>query len=120
VDIGAALLTASASHPFQPLAKCQLSTHCRHYALGYQCPMDWLAIVVLPAIWATAVYATPYVKTHRHSLSFALSLLAGLLAFASLRVGSEQLFVALFALACLTATAMFVAMLCKETRRNVS
>lgn len=48
--------------------------------------MDWLALLIPPLIWAKAVWASPVLKTNRHGLSGGLSLIAGGLMFASLRV----------------------------------
>jgi hypothetical protein len=48
--------------------------------------MDWLALLIPPLIWAKAVWVLPGLKTNRHGLSGGLSLLAGGLMCASLRV----------------------------------
>jgi len=55
--------------------------------------MEWLAIVGPPAIWLNAVFASPYLKTHRDGVSLSLSILAGLLAFAYLKLGDLTLFI---------------------------
>ena len=72
--------------------------------------MDWLALIVVPALWAKAVYASPNVATRRHGSSAALACLASLLLFASLRFG-HQVFPVIFSGACIITTAMFVALL---------
>lgn len=43
--------------------------------------MEWIAIVTPTAIWANAVWASPYLKTYRHRMSFFLSVIADLLLF---------------------------------------
>jgi hypothetical protein len=80
--------------------------------------MDWLALLVVPAIWALAVFASPFVRVRRHSVSLPLSIIAGLLGFASLRVASEQIFAALFVSAGLVTAAMFVVMFWPERRTS--
>lgn len=54
--------------------------------------MEWLAIIVPSALWAQAVWASPFLRTHRHRLSGILSILAGLLLFAALKMQLLLLF----------------------------
>lgn len=66
-------------------------TRLRNFGLPVLSPlgrvaMDWLALLIPPLIWAKADWASPVLKTNRHGLSGALSLVAGGLMFASLRV----------------------------------
>ena len=72
--------------------------------------MDWLVLIVIPALWATAVFAFPYVTTQRHGLSAALACVASLLLFTSLRSDHET-FPAILGAACIVTAAMFVALL---------
>jgi hypothetical protein len=48
--------------------------------------MDWLALVTPPLIWAKAAWLSPFLRTQRHGLSAALSLITGGLMFACFRV----------------------------------
>lgn len=46
---------------------------------GLHIPGLLLAFLVPPALWGKAVWASPYIKTHRQGLSGLLSLVTGLL-----------------------------------------
>ena len=72
--------------------------------------MDWLVLIVIPALWAKAVFASPYVTTQRHGLSAALACVASLLLFISLR-SDHGTFPAIFGAACIVAAATFIALL---------
>ncbi|UVO51631.1 hypothetical protein M0208_14365 [Sphingomonas sp. SUN019] len=48
--------------------------------------MDWPALITPPLIWATAVWVSPYLKTHRPTLAGVLALISSALMFASLRL----------------------------------
>jgi uncharacterized membrane protein len=48
-------------------------------------PLDVVAFVGPPAIWAKVAWASPFVKTYRHGVSGLLSLFTGLLMAAALR-----------------------------------
>jgi hypothetical protein len=72
--------------------------------------MDWLALLVIPALWAKAVFASPYLTTRRHGLSAVLACVASLLLFASLR-SDRELFPPIFGGACIVTAAMFAALL---------
>jgi len=72
--------------------------------------MEWWAFAILPLIWAKAVWLSPNVKTYRHRLSAAFSVLAGGLLFASLRL-ERSAFPILFGAAILAGIVMFVALL---------
>lgn len=84
--------------------------------------MDWLALLVVPALWAQAVYASPFLKTGRHGLSLGLAVIAGLLMFGSLRM-SNPASVALFIGGSIAIAAMIVSLLWKiadhKPKRNV-
>ena len=51
--------------------------------------MEWLALIVPPAIWFNTVFA----KTRRSAVSFALSIISGMLAVAYLKSGAITLFI---------------------------
>ena len=72
--------------------------------------MDWLALLAIPALWAKAVFASPYLTTRRHGLSFALACIASLALFAALRSGHAA-FPMIFGAACIATAAMFAALL---------
>ena len=72
--------------------------------------MDWLALVTPPLIWANAAWVQPFLKTYRHRLSGMLSLAAGGLMFAALRVADPTFHVVL-ALSGLALAAMFASLL---------
>jgi hypothetical protein len=69
-----------------------------------------LAFVVPPAIWAKAVWASPFVKTHRRGLSGCLSFATGSLLGASV-LGHNPWFPVLFGGALITMTATLIALL---------
>jgi len=71
--------------------------------------VDWLALVSPSLIWAKAAWLSPYLRTHRHRLSGMLSVIAGGLMFASLRLDAPD-FPALFGAATVALAAMFVAL----------
>jgi hypothetical protein len=72
----------------------------------YDTAMEWLAIVTPPAIWLHAMWG-PYLKTYRDGLSLTLSFLAGLIAFAALKLHYLPLLIC----SGVTLGAMLVAML---------
>ena len=72
--------------------------------------MDWLVLIIIPGLWAKAVFASPYVSTQRHGLSAALACVASLLLFTSMRSDNEA-FPAIFGAACIVTAAMFAALL---------
>jgi hypothetical protein len=74
--------------------------------------MEWLALFVIPAVWAKAVFASPYLKTRRHGFSAALACVASLLLFVSLR-SSRDVFPIGFGAACIVTAAMFATLLCR-------
>ena len=71
--------------------------------------MDWLALVSPFLIWAKAAWLSPYLRTHRHRLSGILSVIAGGLMFASLRLDAPA-FPVLFVAVAMALAAMFVAL----------
>lgn len=81
--------------------------------------MEWLALVTPPLIWAQARWASPFLKTHRHGMSASLSLLAGCLAFTSLRL-DRPAFPILLVAAAVASAAMFVAMFWSPTRARTN
>ena len=72
--------------------------------------MDWLVLIVIPALWAKAVFASPYLATQRHGLSAALAGVASLFLFASLR-SDQKTFPVIFGATCIITAAMFAALL---------
>ena len=48
----------------------------------------WIALFVPLLLWAQAVWASPFLKTHRHRSSALLSIGAGIMMFAALSVRS--------------------------------
>ena len=72
--------------------------------------MDWIVLIVIPALWVKAVFASPYVTTQRHGLSAALACVASLLLFTSLR-SEHETFPTVFSAACIVTAAMFTALL---------
>jgi hypothetical protein len=46
----------------------------------------WLTLIIPALLWVKAVWLSPFLKTHRHGLSGALSLIAGGLMFSSLKL----------------------------------
>ena len=72
--------------------------------------MDWLALIAIPALWANAVFASPYLTTRRHGLSATLACVASLFLFASLR-SDHKVFPVIFGAACIITFAMFAALL---------
>ena len=79
--------------------------------------MDWLVLLVIPALWSKAVFASPYLTTQRHGLSAALACVASLLLFTSLRSGHET-FPAIFSAACIVTAAMIAALLWRSKPRG--
>ena len=47
--------------------------------------MEWLALIGPPLLWVNIAWVSPFVRSHRHGLSAALSLITGGLMFACLR-----------------------------------
>lgn len=79
-------------------------------------PVTLLALLTPPAIWAKAVWASPFLKTHRHRVSGVLSGFTGLLMCGSMNVDDATFPVLLWA-AAVAMIAMFGALLWPE--RNV-
>ena len=84
--------------------------------------MDWLALVTPPLIWAKAVWVSPFLKTYRHRLSGALSLVVGGMMFAALRL-DDPTFPVLLGVSALALVAMFAALFwpprISDTKRTV-
>jgi len=72
--------------------------------------MAWLALLVPPLIWAKAAWLSPFLETHRHGFSGALSLVAGGLIFASITM-DDPAHALLFVASALALIAMFAALL---------
>jgi hypothetical protein len=72
--------------------------------------MDRLVLIVIPALWAKAVFASPYLTTQRHGLSAALACVASLFLFASLH-SDKTAFPVIFGAACIITAAAFAALL---------
>jgi hypothetical protein len=77
--------------------------------------MAWLALLVPPLIWAKAAWLSPFLRTYRHGLSGALSLLAGGLMFASITL-DDPTRPALLGTSAVALTAMLVALLTPSRR----
>lgn len=73
-------------------------------------PVGFWGFIFPPAIWAQAVWASPYLKTYRHRSSGFISLLAGLLMAIAVGIKHEY-FLMPFTLGCLAMLAMLVVML---------
>ena len=78
--------------------------------------MDWMAFAIPPLMWVRA-YTSSFLKTYRTGLSASLSLVAGALLFASLRVRLSA-FPWVLGAAGLALGAMLVAMLWAPSRRE--
>jgi hypothetical protein len=83
--------------------------------MGEMGEMDWLALITPPLIWVKAAWLSPFLRTHRHGLSAALSLITGVLMFACFRV-QEPAASILFWIGAATTVAMLTALLWPEAK----
>ena len=79
--------------------------------------MDWLLFVGPPLLWVQAVYASPFLKTYRHSWSAMMSILAGALLLLSARL-DEAAFPFAFWAGASTVGAMIITLLWAPSRRS--
>jgi hypothetical protein len=77
--------------------------------------MDWLALVTPPLVWAKAAWLSPFLRTRRHGLSAALSLITGALMFACFRIQGPAAGI-LFWTGAATMVAMLTALLWPEAK----
>ena len=73
-------------------------------------PLDVVAFVGPPAIWAKVAWASPFVKTYRHGISGLLSLLTGLLMAVALH-SDDAIWPIYFIAAAISMVAMFSVLL---------
>ncbi|MBB6228643.1 hypothetical protein FHS79_002833 [Polymorphobacter multimanifer] len=84
--------------------------------------MEWIAFLAPSFLWFNLAFTSPFLTTYRHRLSGMLSVLSGMLMFASLRLDTPEhlLWLSGAAVAMMT---MFVALLWKpagkEPKRKV-
>jgi hypothetical protein len=71
--------------------------------------MDWWVAAIPPLLWVTVAWLSPFLRTYRHRLSGGLSLVAGGLMFASLRMDNSA-FPILLSSAGVALTLMFLAL----------
>lgn len=79
--------------------------------------MEWLAFFTPPLLWFGLVFGSAFLKTYRHRMSGALSVLSGALMFASLRLDAPELPLLLSG-AAIAMLAMFVALLWKPAGKE--